>query len=405
MLVGTPKEIKDNEFRVGLTPATVAELTHHGHEVIVEKSAGIGSGLTDDEYRIAGAELVDTPQEIFARAEMVVKVKEPQDGERKMLRPGQILFTYLHLAPDLVQTRDLVSSGSVCIAYETVTGSSGGLPLLTPMSEVAGRLAPQVGAHALEKEAGGRGVLLGGVPGAPAADVLIIGGGVSGTNAATIALGMGAQVTILDRSLDVLRRLATQFDGRARTIFSTRAAIADLVTKADLVIGAVLVPGASAPTLITRTMLKTMKQGSVFVDIAIDQGGCAETSRPTTHSNPTFVVDGVVHYCVANMPGAVARTSTFALNNATLPFTLQLANMGWRQALKEDIHLRNGLNVCDGKITCKPVAEAHGLRVYASGGVHRPVSLLPTGPKARTPVHIGRAQVVQTHPALQASVS
>src|SRR6478735_8159874 len=346
MLVGAPKETKDNEFRVGLTPATVAELTHRGHGVFIEKSAGVGSGLTDDEYSNAGAKIVDTPQEIFARAEMVVKVKEPQAAERKMLRRGQILFTYLHLAPDLIQTQDLISSGSVCIAYETVTASSGGLPLLTPMSEVAGRLAPQVGAHALEKESGGRGVLLGGVP---------------GTNAATIALGMGAQVTILDRSLEVLRRLATQFDGRARTIFSTRAVIADLVTKADLVIGAVLVPGASAPKLITRTMLKTMKQGSVFVDIAIDQGGCAETSRPTTHSNPTFVVDGVVHYCVANMPGAVARTSTFALNNATLPFILQLADKGWRQALKDDIHLRNGLNVCDGKITCKPVAEAHGL--------------------------------------------
>ena len=254
-----------------------------------------------------------------------------------------------------------MSGCSVCIAYETVTSSSGGLPLLTPMSEVAGRLAPQVGAHALEKEAGGRGVLLGGVPGAPAADVLIIGGGVAGTNAAMIALGMGAQVTLLDRSLDVLRRLTTQFNGRVRTIFSTCAAIADLVTKADLVIGAVLVPGAAAPKFITRTMLKTMKQGSVLVDIAIDQGGCAETSKPTTHSNPTFVVDGVVHYCVTNMPGAVARTSTFALNNATLPFTLQLADKGWRQALKDAIHLHNGLNVCDRKITCKPVAEAHGL--------------------------------------------
>ena len=361
MLIGAPKETKDNEFRVGLTPATVAELTYRGHGVIVEKSAGIGAGLTDDEYCNAGAKIVDTAQEIFARAEMVVKVKEPQGGERKMLRHGQILFTYLHLAPDLVQTRDLIASGSVCIAYETVTSSSGGLPLLTPMSEVAGRLAPQVGAHALEKEAGGRGVLLGGVPGAPAADVLIIGGGVAGTNAATIALGMGAQVTILDRSLDVLRRIATQFDGRVRTIFSTRAAIADLVTKADLIIGAVLVPGASAPKLITRTMLKTMKVGSVFVDIAIDQGGCAETSKPTTHSNPTFVVDGVVHYCVTNMPGAVARTSTFALNNATLPFILQLADKGWRQALKDDIHFRDGLNVCEGKITCEPVAEAHGL--------------------------------------------
>jgi alanine dehydrogenase len=300
---------------------------------------------------------------VFDRAEMVVKVKEPQAAERRIMRPGQILFTYLHLAPDLVQTQELIASGSVCIAYETVTSSSGGLPLLTPMSEVAGRLAPQVGAHALEKEAGGRGVLLGGVPGAPAADVLIIGGGVAGTNAAMIALGMGAQVTLLDRSLDVLRRLATQFEGRVRTIFSTRAAIADLVTKADLVIGAVLVPGASAPKLITRAMLQTMKQGSVFVDIAIDQGGCAESSRPTTHSNPTFVVDGVVHYCVANMPGAVARTSTFALNNATLPFTLHIADKGWRQAMKDDIHLRNGLNVVDGKITCKPVAEAHRLEL------------------------------------------
>ncbi|MFL6816438.1 MAG: alanine dehydrogenase [Bradyrhizobium sp.] len=363
MLIGTPKEIKDNEFRVGLTPATVAELTYRGHRVIIEKSAGVGSGLTDDEYRDARAEIVETPEEVFDRAEMVVKVKEPQAAERRIMRPGQILFTYLHLAPDLVQTQELIASGSVCIAYETVTSSSGGLPLLTPMSEVAGRLAPQVGAHALEKEAGGRGVLLGGVPGAPAADVLIIGGGVAGTNAAMIALGMGAQVTLLDRSLDVLRRLATQFEGRVRTIFSTRAAIADLVTKADLVIGAVLVPGASAPKLITRAMLQTMKQGSVFVDIAIDQGGCAESSRPTTHSNPTFVVDGVVHYCVANMPGAVARTSTFALNNATLPFTLHIADKGWRQAMKDDIHLRNGLNVVDGKITCKPVAEAHRLEL------------------------------------------
>src|SRR6516164_643201 len=360
MLIGVPKETKDNEFRVGLTPATVAELTHRGHTVIIEKSAGVGSGLTNDEYCNAGAKIADTPQEIFARAEMVVKVKEPLDGERKMLRRGQILFTYLHLAPDLVQTQDLVSSGSVCIAYETVTGSSGGLPLLTPMSEVAGRLAPQVGAHALEKESGGRGVLLGGVPGAPAADVLIIGGGVSGTHAATIALGMGAHVTILDRSLEALRRLSEHFEGRVQTIFSTRAAIAEFVRRADMVIGAVLVPGASAPKLITREMLGSMKPGSVIVDIAIDQGGCAETSRPTTHSNPTYVVDGVVHYCVANMPGAVARTSTFALNNATLPFTLQLADKGWRQALKDDIHLRNGLNVCDGKITCKPVAEAHG---------------------------------------------
>jgi alanine dehydrogenase len=361
MLVGVPKEIKDNEFRVGMTPATVAELVHHGHSVLVETSAGLGSGLTDEEYRAAGATILDAPAEIFARAEMVVKVKEPQATERKMLRKEQTLFTYLHLAPDRPQTEDLIASGAVCIAYETVTSSTGGLPLLAPMSEVAGRLAPQVGAHALEKASGGRGILLGGVPGAPAADVVIIGGGVSGANAATIALGMGAHVTILDRSIEVLRRLAAQFDGRVQTIFSTRAAIAEFVRKADMVIGAVLVPGASAPKLITREMLGTMKQGSVIVDIAIDQGGCAETSKPTTHSHPTYVVDGVVHYCVANMPGAVARTSTFALNNATLPFTLALANKGWRKALAADPHLLAGLNVCAGHVTCKPVAAAHGL--------------------------------------------
>jgi alanine dehydrogenase len=361
MLVGVPKEIKDNEFRVGMTPATVAELTHHGHSVLVETSAGLGSGLTDDEYRAAGAAIVDGAAEIFARAEMIVKVKEPQANERRMLRSGQTLFTYLHLAPDRPQTEDLIASGAVCIAYETVTSSTGGLPLLAPMSEVAGRLAPQVGAHALEKASGGRGILLGGVPGAPAADVVIIGGGVSGANAATIALGMGAHVTILDRSIEVLRRLAAQFDGRVQTIFSTRAAIAEFVGRADMVIGAVLVPGASAPKLITREMLGTMKPGSVIVDIAIDQGGCAETSRPTTHSHPTYVVDGVVHYCVANMPGAVARTSTFALNNATLPFTLALANKGWRKALSDDPHLRAGLNICAGHVTCEPVAIAHGL--------------------------------------------
>ncbi len=361
MLVGVPKEIKDNEFRVGMTPATAAELSHHGHSVLVETSAGLGSGLTDEEYRAAGAAIVDGAAEIFARADMVVKVKEPQPAERKMLRSGQTLFTYLHLAPDRPQTEDLIARGAVCIAYETVTASTGGLPLLAPMSEVAGRLAPQVGAHALEKASGGRGVLLGGVPGAPAADVVIIGGGVSGTHAATIALGMGAQVTVLDRSLETLRRLSVQFDGRVQTIFSTRAAIAEFVKKADMVIGAVLVPGASAPKLITREMLSTMRQGSVIVDIAIDQGGCAETSKPTTHSHPTYVVDGVVHYCVANMPGAVARTSTFALNNATLPFTLALADKGWRKALAEDPHLRAGLNVCAGHVTCEPVAAAHGL--------------------------------------------
>ena len=361
MLIGVPKEIKNHEYRVGLVPSSVRELIHHGHQVQVEQGAGLGSGLSDEEYRQAGATIIDNPDAIFARADMIVKVKEPQPNERKMLRPGQILFTYLHLAPDLPQTQDLIASQAVCIAYETVTASTGGLPLLTPMSEVAGRLAPQVGAHALEKAAGGRGVLLGGVPGAPAADVVIIGGGVSGANAATVALGMGAQVMILDRSLDALRRLSAQFEGRVRTIFSTRAAIAEHVKRADLVIGAVLVPGAAAPKLITRDMLRTMKPGAVIVDIAIDQGGCAETSKPTTHSHPTYVVDGIVHYCVANMPGAVARTSTFALNNATLPFTLALADKGWRKALADDPHLRAGLNVCEGQLTCEPVAVAHGL--------------------------------------------
>jgi alanine dehydrogenase len=361
MLVGVPKEIKDNEFRVGLTPGSVAELVHHGHKALVEKGAGVGSGLADEEYIAAGATLIDKPEDIFARADMIVKVKEPLAAERRQLRAGQVLYTYLHLAPDLAQTKDLIASGATCIAYETVTSPTGGLPLLTPMSEVAGRLAPQVGAHALEKAQGGRGVLLGGVTGVPAAEVVVIGGGVSGANAVTIALGMGANVTVVDKSSDTLRRLAAQFGTSLRTIYSTRAAIADLVTRADLVIGAVLVPGANAPKLITRAMLKTMKPGSVIVDIAIDQGGCCETSKPTTHSDPTYVVDGVVHYCVANMPGAVARTSTFALNNATLPFALALADKGWKQALKDDPHLRNGLNVHAGKITCKPVAEAHGL--------------------------------------------
>ncbi len=361
MLVGVPKEIKDNEFRVGMTPAAVAELVHHGHEAIVEKGAGAGSGSADEDYSRAGAELVDTPTEVFARAEMVVKVKEPLAAERALLRPGQILFTYLHLAPDLSQTQDLMASGAVCIAYETVTDAQGRLPLLTPMSEVAGRLAPQVGAHALEKAQGGRGMLLGGVPGVAAANVVILGGGVSGTHAATIAVGMGASVTVVDRSHEALRRLSAQFGSSLKTVYATRTSIADLVSEADLVIGAVLLPGAAAPKLITRSMLATMRPGAVIVDIAIDQGGCCETSKPTTHSNPTYIVDGVVHYCVANMPGAVARTSTFALNHATLPFILALADKGWRAALKDDPHLRAGLNVCEGSLTCAPVAEAHAL--------------------------------------------
>ncbi|MBM6592604.1 alanine dehydrogenase [Microvirga pudoricolor] len=361
MLIGVPSEIKDNEARVGLIPSSVHELVHHGHTVLVQSGAGLGAGLTDDDYVAAGAEMVEGPDRIFAEAEMVVKVKEPLAQERKRLRPGQVLFTYLHLAPDPEQTQDLIASRAVCIAYETVTSSSGALPLLTPMSEVAGRLAPQVGAHALEKAQGGRGILLGGVPGVPAASVVIIGGGVSGTHAATIAVGMGARVTVADRSPEALKRLSAQFGNAISTVYSTRAAITELVKEADLVIGAVLIPGAAAPKLVTREMIRTMKKGAVVVDIAIDQGGCFETSHPTTHSDPTYVVDGVVHYCVANMPGAVARTSTFALNNATLPFVLALANHGWREALRRDPHLLQGLNVCDGRITCEPVAAAQDL--------------------------------------------
>ena len=355
---------RDQEQRipVGLTPNSVGELIDHGHEVMVETNAGLGSGLSDEEYIAAGARIVATPDEIFADAEMIVKVKEPLAEERKKLHRGQVLFTYLHLAPDLPQTEDLIACGATCIAYETVTAPNGGLPLLTPMSEVAGRLAPQVGAHALEKAQGGRGVLLGGVPGVPAAEVVVIGGGVSGTHAARIALGMGANVTVVDRSNEALKRIDAEFGGEAHTIHSTRATIAELAKKADLMIGAVLIPGAAAPKLITRAMLKTMKPGAVIVDIAIDQGGCCETSHATTHAEPTYVVDGIVHYCVANMPGAVARTSTFALNNATLPFAIALANKGWKKALQDDPHLRAGLNVHDGKLTCQPVAVAHGLR-------------------------------------------
>ena len=361
MRVGVPKEIKNHEYRVGLVPSSVAELVHHGHEVLVETGAGLGSGIPDADYATAGATIVADTDAVFRQADLVVKVKEPLPAERKRLRKGQVLFTYLHLAPDAEQTHDLVASGATCIAYETVTSPTGGLPLLTPMSEVAGRLAPQVGAHCLEKAAGGRGILLGGVPGVPAAEVIILGGGVSGTHAATIALGMGANVTVVDRSADVLRRLATQFGTGVRTIFSTRDAIREIVKRADLLIGCVLIPGAAAPKLVTRDMLKTMKPGSVIVDVAIDQGGCCETSHATTHADPTYVVDNVVHYCVANMPGAVARTSTFALNNVTLPFTLALADKGWRKALADDRHLRAGLNVHDGQVTCEPVAEAHGL--------------------------------------------
>jgi len=362
MRVGVPKEIKDSEYRVGLVPSTVRELSANGHEVLVEKDAGIGAGLSDADYRAVGAEIVADADQVFARAELVVKVKEPLAIERKKLRPGQVLFTYLHLAADPAQTADLVASGAIAIAYETVTGAQGTLPLLTPMSEVAGRMAPHVGAHCLQKENGGRGVLLGGVPGVPPADVVILGGGVAGSNAAVISVGMGATVTVVDRNPEVLRRLAKELGARVRTVFSTGDAIETLCRRADLVIGSVLLPGAAAPKLITAATVKAMKPGSVIVDIAIDQGGCAETSRPTTHSAPTYTVDEVVHYCVTNMPGAVARTSTFALNNVTLPFVLALADKGYRRALGEDPHLRNGLNVYEGKITHRAVADALKLK-------------------------------------------
>ncbi|HZH27195.1 MAG TPA: alanine dehydrogenase [Azospirillaceae bacterium] len=361
MLVGVPKEIKNHEYRVGLTPPAVRELVHHGHKVMVQRGAGTSIGLEDEQYAAAGAELVGSAAEIWSRAEMVVKVKEPQPTEYAQLRQGQILFTYLHLAPDAEQTHGLVKSGAVCIAYETVTDARGGLPLLAPMSEVAGRMSIQAGAHCLERSQGGRGVLLGGVPGVPAAKVVILGGGVVGTNAARMAMGLEAHVVILDRSLQRLKELDLQFGGKLHTLYSTRDAIEEQVSQADLVIGAVLLPGAAAPKLVTRDLLKKMKRGAVVVDVAIDQGGCFETSRPTTHAEPTYVVDDIVHYCVANMPGGVARTSTFALNNATLPFVLDLADKGYKRALAEDKHLREGLNVLGGKVTYKAVAEAHGL--------------------------------------------
>jgi alanine dehydrogenase len=357
MLVGVPKEIKDNEYRVGVVPSTVRELCDSGHQVLVETNAGAGAGLPDADYRAAGAEIVADADAVFGSAELIVKVKEPLAVERKKLRRGQVLFTYLHLAPDRAQTEDLLASGVTAIAYETVTGPNGALPLLTPMSEVAGRMAPHVGAHCLEKENGGRGVLLGGVPGVSAANVLILGGGVAGTNAALIASGMGADVTVLDRNPEALRRIAAQL-GRVRTLFSTPDVIELFCRRADLVIATVLVPGATAPKLISAATVKAMTPGSVIVDVAIDQGGCAETSRPTTHSHPTYVVDDVVHYCVTNMPGAVARTSTFALSNVTTSFVLALADKGWRLALAADANLRNGLNIHDGHVTYRAVADA-----------------------------------------------
>ncbi len=360
MLIGVPREVKNHEYRVGLTPSSVREVVHHGHRVTVESGAGDGIGASNDDYEAAGASIAPSPDKIFAEAEMIVKVKEPQAEERAMLREGQVLFTYLHLAPDPGQTKDLVKSGAVCIAYETVTSPQGGLPLLAPMSEVAGRLSVQAGAHCLEKVNGGRGMLLGGVPGVDPAKVVILGGGVVGTHAAHIAIGMGANVWVIDKSTEALKNLWRQFGRPLDTVYSTRVAVEEHVLDADLVIGGVLIPGAAAPKLVTAEMVKRMRPGSVVVDVAIDQGGCFETSHATTHADPTYVVDDVVHYCVANLPGAVPRTSTFALNNVTLPYVLKLADQGYKAALEADSHLRNGLNVHRGQITCKEVAEALG---------------------------------------------
>ena len=360
MIVGAPKEIKSAERRVGLTPASVRELVAHGHEVIVETGAGMGIAASDDDYIAAGASIALTADDVWSRSTMIVKVKEPQAVERARLRPDHVLFTYLHLAPDPDQTKDLVASGATCIAYETVTDDAGGLPLLAPMSQVAGRMSIQAGAHCLEAPHGGAGLLLGGVPGVMPASVVVIGGGVVGEHAIQMAAGLGGDVVVLDNSVPVLNRLARHFGNSLETVYSTRSAVEEFVLQADLVVGAVLVKGDRAPQLVTADMVKRMKPGSVLVDVAIDQGGCFETSRPTTHEEPTYVVDDVVHYCVANMPGAVPQTSTHALNNATLPFTLALADKGAKQAMLDDPHLLGGLNVCGGVVTEEHVATALG---------------------------------------------
>ena len=360
MRVGVPKEIKNLEFRVGMVPAGVGELIHDGHEVVVETNAGAGIGMTDADYQAAGAKVVSSAKEVFESADLIIKVKEPQLPECEMLSEGQVLFTYLHLAADPAQTEGLIKSGATAIAYETVTADDGSLPLLTPMSEVAGRLSIQAGAFALQKANGGRGVLLGGVPGVAPGIVVVIGGGVSGLNAADMAVGLGANVTVLDRSVPRLREIDNIFGGRVTTVYSTKQAISKLVAEADLVVGAVLVAGAAAPKLVSAADVKNMRDGAVMVDISIDQGGCFETSRPTSHAEPTYVVDGVVHYCVTNMPGAVPRTSTFALTNVTLPFAKNLANYGWREALSRDRHLANGLNVHAGHINHQAVAKDLG---------------------------------------------
>ncbi len=366
MLIGVPKEIKNNEFRVGLTPGSVREVISHGHQVLVETCAGLGIGKTDDNYIAVGATIAQTAADVFKKAEMVIKVKEPQAVERAMLRPDQILFTYLHLAPDPDQTKDLAESGAICIAYETVTSAKGGLPLLAPMSEVAGRMSIQAGAHCLEKSQGGKGKLLGGVPGVAPAKVVIIGGGVVGRHAADMAIGLGADVWILDRSNEVLKSLWEHFGRSVNTIYSTHDSLEQHVLTADLVVGSVLIPGAAAPKLVTADMIAKMEAGSVMVDVAIDQGGCFETSHATTHADPTFVVDDVIHYCVANMPGAVAQTSTFALNNATLPYVLEISAKGAEQAMIENSHLRRGLNVYKGKVTIKEVASIQGYKYHSA---------------------------------------
>lgn len=362
MLIGVPKEIKTHEYRVGLVPGSVNELVGQGHSVLVETGAGLGIGCSDEDYTRAGAKIAKSAADVFAQADMIVKVKEPQPQECKMLRQGQVLFTYLHLAADLAQAEGLQNSGCTAISYETVTDDFGGLPLLAPMSEVAGRLSIQAGARCLEKAYGGRGVLLGGVPGVSAGHVVVIGGGVVGTHAIVMAIGMQAKVTVIDKSIRRLKELSMIFGSRLNTVYATQYAIREQIASADLVVGAVLVPGAAAPKLITREMLKSMPKGSVVVDVAIDQGGCLETSRPTTHAEPTYVEEGVVHYCVTNMPGAVPRTSAFALNNATLPFVLALANKGAERAMREDKHLMNGLNVHAGHITHAAVAAALNLK-------------------------------------------
>jgi alanine dehydrogenase len=361
MQVGVPKEVKVHEYRVGLVPASVRELVQRGHHVLVETGAGAGIGFLDAAYAAAGADIAPSAAEIFAAADLVIKVKEPQPAELPLLRPGQVLFTYLHLAPDRAQTEGLLASGCTAIAYETVTDTTGALPLLAPMSEVAGRMAIQVGARCLEKEAGGAGILLSGVPGVQPGRIVVLGGGVVGSNAARIAAGMRAQVTVLDRNPRVLDALDREFAGRVATVFATAEAVEQAVVEADLVVGAVLIPGAAAPRLVSRAMVAAMRTGSVLVDVAIDQGGCFETSRPTTHAEPTYVVDGVVHYCVTNMPGAVARTSAVALNNATLPFILQLADKGFPRALAENAYLAQGLNIHAGHVVHPAVAQAHGL--------------------------------------------